>query len=633
MRGFITAFIATAIQTAAIAGQGGMVAFVNDYMRYQERDGIGTIGVSRTGGAAGVVTVKLNLLHSQGATTQYDWAETAPIIGWADGEEGEKSVTFLLNKTTRSEGTTYFEVGLELVSGTDVEVSTERYMVCITDSTRLCFERPVYELSMHKGVPVTFELPVLRNGAGGVLSERVVSGKLPPSFSVTYSSVKNALLLSGTLTSSQTNTYSFSLRPVATIAGCGLLQTIIGEPSDFTITVKELGSDMPKLTEERSYPVVPLYWEGSTLAGTVDVSISAAQRITARFVGAKGKLTFQGTWSMYDAESKLLVAYLEKKKNVLILEVEADGKLTASMYPTANMSHFGDAEHPISGSISSGDAVDCSGYTGIYTVQLPIIGVEEETDKPIGDASLTLTVDSISARTGKIKYQGIMPDGTKLSGSSMLFPGAHGEPLFAICQRKGKETFGAVLRLFSGNSSAWSHASVPEKQSLVSIADGTEPYYLHSENGYYNLQGLAAHGGAWRANVGLDAVCDLFKTGREFNFVVRTDLAKESERVGSFAKCPTNVITVTGARRISATSAPIKKLKLSYKATNGTISGSATIVSDDGKSVAGKFQGVVMPGWQDRPFASGAFWFKDMINGLSRNRSLPFEIWLADEKE
>ena len=80
-------------------------------------------------------------------------------------------------------------------------------------------------------------------------------------------------------------------------------------------------------------------------------------------------------------------------------------------------------------------------------------------------------------------------------------------------------------------------------------------------------------------------------------------------------------------------SSPLKSLKIKYKSLNGVVSGSATIVSDERVKTSGRFQGVIMPEGGQRPFASGTFWFKDKINGLSRNRSLPFEMWPTEETD
>lgn len=643
MKNIVLAFVCLSLMLSVNAGSGGDVSFNTDFTRYQERDGKGLISITRSGeNLSGDVTVKVKMLSSVGEMTQYGWEDQS--VSWSDGIGGSQEVSFDLYDTPRkTEGTVYFELGLELESGEDVEVSTNRHMVCISDSTRLCFERPVYELSIYRDVPAMLEIPVIRI-PGGVLSERMAGGSLPPGFSVSYSPAKKALLISGILTSSTTNAYSFKMRPIATIAGCGLLQTFIGEVSDFTITVKDLSGDTPKLNMSRNYPLVPLYWEGSFLAGTLSVSITPMQQITAKYVGGKGKLTFVGTWSRYDAENGVLFSYLEKKKNALFLEVETNGLLRASMYPTANMSDFGDAENAISGSALYETNVDHSPFVGIYTVQMPMasgdeaddaeaVELEEKTDKPTGDASLVLTMDSAGAKNGKIKYVGIMPDGTKLSGSTVLFSDAQGNTLVAIYQKVAKESFGAVLELSPGNSAAWRYPTNPAKQKLVMVAKGTEPYYLHSESGYYRLQGHEAYGGAWRKNAKIDEVCDLFGTGRRFNFVIRTDMAKATERLGSFAECPTNKVEIIGANRISVGSSPLKSLKIKYKSLNGVVSGSATIVSDERVKTSGRFQGVIMPEGGQRPFASGTFWFKDKINGLSRNRSLPFEMWPTEETD
>ncbi len=58
---------------------------------------------------------------------------------------------------------------------------------------------------------------------------------------------------------------------------------------------------------------------------------------------------------------------------------------------------------------------------------------------------------------------------------------------------------------------------------------------------------------------------------------------------------------------------------------------------ESGKSVKGKYYGVLLPGWSgcascssreliERPFASGTFFFKDTVNGRSVMRSVPVDI-------
>ena len=81
----------------------------------------------------------------------------------------------------------------------------------------------------------------------------------------------------------------------------------------------------------------------------------------------------------------------------------------------------------------------------------------------------------------------------------------------------------------------------------------------------------------------------------------------------------------------------------SFKFTRktGLFSGNAKIGFANGKTVSGKFKGVLLPGWfgqcdecgepvpgglVTRPFASGLFWFKGKVGGKRVTRSLSVDI-------
>ncbi len=622
MKHFITILLSALLFSCAEGGQGGYVAFSSDFARYQERDGLGKVEVARTAGSVGSVTVKVKLTTTEGATTQYSWEDTE--LTWQDGEDGVKSVYFDLYDTRRLEGTTYFVLALERVSSSaETIVSDGTHLVCISDSTRLCFERPVYEFSVYEQIPVSLIVPVLRNGEGGVLSSRIIGGHLPDGLQVSYSATLSALVISGTLKSGNTKNYSFSMRPIATISGCGIDNTITGEASDFVIKVRELTGDLPDMTEGHDYPVIPLYWQGSYLAGVVSVSVTPQQKIIAKVVSSAGKMSFSGTWSAYDHERGVMMARFEKRKNVLLIEMDSLGVMSASFYPATNSSDFGDSENPVVGSAREAFEGGFSKYVGVYTLQLPILDAAVPTDKPIGHASMTLTLDSSGAKAGKVKFSGCLPEGSKLSGTTLFFYDKNGILCLPIYSKKGKESFGAVFAVSEGVPTAWRNAADASKQNLVSEASGTVPYYLHKEKNYYNLQGMKAYGGAWNKYAKLDSVCDLFDTGREFNMVFGTNLGSASDKYGKFSSATTNEVFVSRTGRVGAYD---RYLKVKVNSTLGTLSGSASFLSDDRKRIKGKFQGVIMPGWSDRPFACGTFWFKDKINGLSRIRSIPFDL-------
>lgn len=81
--------------------------------------------------------------------------------------------------------------------------------------------------------------------------------------------------------------------------------------------------------------------------------------------------------------------------------------------------------------------------------------------------------------------------------------------------------------------------------------------------------------------------------------------------------------------------------RASFVKATGVISGSATILFENGRRLTGVWSGVLLPGWIDcgcsaepqteRPFASGTLYFTDRIGNRTVRRGVPIDIAVAAE--
>ena len=296
-------------------------------------------------------------------------------------------------------------------------------------------------------------------------------------------------------------------------------------------------------------------------------------------------------------------------------------------------------------------------YKGYYTVALPQTGVAAPTTAPTGGAFLTLNMTSAAAvRNGTVRFAGVLPDGTSVSGSTAISSIAEipGYDCFAevpIFSRTAKNVLGAALTIDAHGAEKWDSdegfrdASGNEwlKREIVRGAEDAEAYVLHRETtlsyetrhevyGSYYVRGNSPEilDSFYEATAGYDP-------GSPFLLTFDVSNAAGSERYGNVGELP-ELSVRAGLKTFTLDRTP--GFAFNFNAGTGVFRGTARIKFDGGRTAVGSFNGVLAPGWvlpcdcgiaaPEMPIGCGALYFMDVAGGRAIKRSVP--IWLDKEK-
>ncbi len=258
---------------------------------------------------------------------------------------------------------------------------------------------------------------------GSTLSFTKVSGTLPAGLKASWDG-ESALAITGVPT--KAGYYEAVYQVSATSGGTkvpGLVTTVsfmIVDPAE------EGGSEGGPLNESvaktRTFKDIMIVdAEAKTLAGLLQVTIPANGRASAKYVSADAKVSLSSkSWTGCDSESGALSTTLTGTTKAtadwsLALTANADGSVEMTL--TGPDGEIGGAS--IDGSGWSKDN-PAEAYEGYYTVSLPVEGTNGDL-APSGVGYLTIKLQGASAlKTGKAQWAGMLPNGTAISGSTIL---------------------------------------------------------------------------------------------------------------------------------------------------------------------------------------------------------------------
>ena len=627
----------------------GEVAFSTGSMRVLEFSGTGVVQVVRKDGAYGASSVRVFLRGAdESATGRFSW--TDQVLSWRDGELGAKEVGFALLPNEDYDGEGVFTLGIEKVEGDSIVWPDASCAVSIVDTDAPCMEREAYDVStyMSFATEARFALLNVRPGDTQVtISKTASSATLPSGLKLTYDKKTGEIVLSGV--TKKAGTYTFTCTVSARRDG----KRLTGFETTVTITVDDPVAVNPCVAVKRPAQLLTLFAEDGDgrrfAAGTVNVAVTAKGAISAKYIGTEGKsISFSGNWQDIDDDGAA-VAILSAKGATLALSMDVGGRMSIVLSLPEGYSHFNEgydleasAEWPQTGVFDS--------FKGYYTVALPQIGVASVTNVPTGATFLTLNMTSAAAvRNGTVRFAGVLPDGTAVSGSTSISSVAEipeydylaEVPIFS---RTAKNVLGAALTIDANGAEKWDSdegfrdASGNEwlKREIVRGAENAEAYVLHREAalsyetrheayGSYYVQGVspAVLDSFYEAPAGYDP-------GAPFSLVFDTSCTAESERYGEIFALPELFVRV-GAKTFTLDST--LGFSLSFSARTGVFRGSARVLFSGGRMANASYAGVVTPGWvlpcecgivaPERPFGCGALTFRDVVDGRAVFRSMP----------
>ena len=494
---------------------------------------------------------------------------------------------------------------------------------------------------------------------GGAVTFTKVSGSLPSGLKVSWDEASKCLVVSGIPT-------------VAAKYG-----------KDFTavyqVVEKRNGKKVPGLTTQLSYTVVdPVYAdkkEGSPkainpacvksrmisdimvfnsdattgwLAGTLKLTLPPTGKASGKFTCALGTVSLSGkNWSVLQEDGTLRCALAGTGKfKGFSVDVWArkDGTVDVGLTDGEEGDYVTTSVPPVLWSATH-TAEDCKGY---YTVSLPVRtafggglditgpGAEHASR---GSAYLALTMTSASQfKSGTMKWAGVLPNGTAVSGSSTLTEEQRANKncvYLPFVKFAKKDLFSGVVQIARGASAMDEeecHETVSHPEIDLGAGIGERPIYTtwnHTENsnktdlGDYAVR-FDAFGGIFDKNLDLNCCCT---EGRGTDVMTLTvDMPKvASDYYGVLGPVtPIDVkIEANKIVRLDSTGGP-QKITLSYAKATGLVSGTFKLPYDANgvtKTLSASYKGIVLLGFgnscgcqeSSQPFVSGAWTFSDKI--------------------
>ena len=458
---------------------------------------------------------------------------------------------------------------------------------------RPCLGWEEYQLDIYQGFAAANSFNVCNVEGAKSVSIKKVSGSLPSGVTLKYDGKTGRVVLSGT--PKKTGTYTVGYTVTAKVGG----KSQTGIPSTFTFTVADPAALNPFLGKAYSDVTVPLY-AGDRLAGVLTVSITKANKVTAKYAGTESKTAkFSGTWSALDgATHDAKLSATVRNGPSLELSLSPDGVLSAGLSELVGYSCFvEDDEDFLGGMVNLPDeSVEFADYVGSYTVTFP----DADLNEPCGTGFLTLKLTKSAAKTGKMTWSGYLHDGTKVSGNSTLVAADGDHASLVVFQRKGASILGAELLIRAGGAETWAE----EGGNEIIVQKLAPAYVLCRKSGETVFTQHGIYGGYLPDNASPAGICDALglENGLEMTLGGEPIASVTATSKGfSFDK---GVLT-----------------SLSYAKKTGIFSGKAK-VTIGGKAVTGTISGVLLVNWIscgctetdiDRPYGSGTFY----ANGVS----------------
>lgn len=495
----------------------------------------------------------------------------AQVLYWASREDGEKWVTVTGIPAGKTAKISFTPVNM----GTIPASNTVTVISIKGDAPGFASAEPFV---FYRGV--TGEGSVAVTGTNGVeVSFLKVSGTLPAGLKAGYEEGK--LTVSG-ITTAKAGVY----QPVYQVRERRGGELVVGETVQLTLTVRDLASEGPKgepavnpsVAKARTFKdVAVLDAERKRLVGLVQLAIPSSGKLSAKYTSASGTVSFASRgWSGISGEDNTLQAQLVSRRAGYSMEVAAgtNSSVSITLYDPA-------FEQPlVAGASGPGWSKDspATPWQGYYTVAVRPEEVEFEDSQgiaPSGYGYLTLKMNTAqAARTGTFKIAGMLPNGTKISGSSVL----SSDGWLPVFKRASKDLFAAVAEIAPDAIAQEEHRCIKSPESCVVSWVHTE---RSAAKGSYGLK-MKLYGGYFLTD-DLAACCSEFYKQTELNFYAEWLLP-----------VTVKLLVADKSNWIDPRDANTPKLTFAYNRLTGVVTGTFLC---DGARV--RYAGVVVNGWGD----------------------------------
>ena len=586
----------------------GTVAFDAEDFTVFEFQKSKIISVSRSGGASGKVSVKVQVVGGDAEKGVRYSVDDESCLTWADGESGSREISLKLLDTGKTEPDQKVVLKLAEATGSAASaVSNGTVSILIRDVDTPVLPEQTYDVSMFAtfDAAMAFEPVPAYNLTAGKVSFKKVSGKLPNGVKLVCEDGKVRLV--GAAKKPGEYQYTFKMKQGSST----------GPETTFRFTVAAAGDVSAggnALMDKAVKATLPLYvTEGSSklVKGVLDVSLSAKNKISAKYIRIGGsKLSFKGGWStMADGAAS---ATLSSKGLTLALDVDGSGRISAVVAdPTFE-------SNPASGALKAGVGSFAAAFAGSYTASL----METASDDPAGWGYVQ--IKSIGAN-GKVKWAGMLGNGQTVSSSAFATLDDNGYAVLPIFKTGSKYYLAAAVYLKpNGPQLEYPRAVKTCEGTVARWAQTSVPKSVHD---------CEIRGGWYSSGMALGDCCKAQFGDIEMGFAAVSD-EWSSGLYGDVTSSP--VLEVVIANDGLALAEKSKEVKFKFAKATGIMSGSMKVQFGD-KKVTAKFKGVVLPGWHDcgceapnpndpfmidqsLPFAIGAAWISDSVDGVKCKR-------------
>ena len=472
----------------------------------------------------------------------------------------------------------------------------------------------------------TYPVDLALGVEGAQITFTKLSGTLPAGLKAAYDAEVGALVISGA-TTAKPGEYSIVYQPVQKVGS----KSTPGMPAEITLTVVDPtssagGEGVPYNaavagSKTRTFKDIPVV-DGAVgrLVGLLQVTVPATGKVSAKYACSAGSVSLSAKgWSEFDVNSKDLVAELKSTKvgYGMVVTVADNGSISAVVTdPTIESATL---------SAECGGAVwsktnPATEWQGSYTVALKNVKVTEaeghEGVAPRGDGYLTLKMTTASeVNSGTVKWAGVLPNGTAVSGSAVLhYDALCDNAELPVYKRSTTDILSAIIDMC---------AIAQEDSDVKSCWQHTDKYEETSYTVDFDIFGSNYDAAANLADVCLEGYETTTPT---LSFGIDglsgwTSFGEPSEVDGVQVTVSASTLKVAAGNAAGAS--------LSFNRSTGVVSGSFKIpcTQESGvtKLVAASYKGVVLFGLGEGcgcgdpssdvtlPFVVGGFTFSDSV--------------------
>ena len=444
---------------------------------------------------------------------------------------------------------------------------------------------------------------------GDKVSFSKVAGTLPAGLSLSY--VEGRMLLSGT-TTAKAGVYEPVIQVRANRNGKivpGMVVVLRLKLVDPTNQQSGQGEDEYNKAchVSRTLKDIPVYRQNGgkevwRLVGTVQLTIPPNGRISARYTGLDGSISFSSKgWQGLTGDDATLMAELTGSRKGWTMGIEAHPDYSVGLQIDGPLPDGGGAApHYIcsAGGLPWTKDRTAADWADTYTVALKpgdivVPGTfEKDPDPgrvPAGYGYLTLKMTSASAiRSGTFTMAGMLPNGTAVSGSCTLENSGGAIAGLSICKVSSKDKFSTTLNITAKAKASGERRCVESPVITEGDSDSwtCNGYWEHTEKNASFAREYTAHGSYYDATEDLGGCCEKFYQSTTLNFYV------DGAYVGGSAFQPAVKVE---AHAIKLQDPNPNGVTLSFNKSTGVVSGTFRHPGQDGRRVS--YKGVVVNGW------------------------------------